>query len=351
MKPVGASSDAAPVRTKGGVAELPVREQLLKIDTATLERMLEIRSEQSRIEAYRKRAEENRSKVEKTVWRRVMDDYARRHAALEQKIVPLKAQVRDEFQKVRALLDRVTKANEEARLAKQELEFRHEVGELDDSELEEAIQAPEGILAQCRTDLEEIEELKARFVEAFKPDEDITATAPPPATPAAAPARSEAPSPDATNIEPSPLAEPDSSEMTRVVAADTDRTIGEMEAVTATSAGADDSGGDRTFLLPMAALIAEASDGHAPAEYRLGAVNIIGRSDDAQIQLTRPGVSRRHALISIGPSGFVIKDLKSQNGTLVNGERITEASLSDGDTVEIGDVQLTFRAPWPAAAV
>jgi hypothetical protein len=326
---------------------VPVRDQLLAIDTAALERMLEIRSEQSRIEAYRKRAEDNKSKVEKTVWRRVMDDYARRHASLEQKVVPLKAQVREEFQKVRALLDRVTKANEDARLTKQELEFRHEVGELDDSELEEQIQAPDGVLAQCRTDLEEIEELKARFVEAFKPDEDIDASPAPGAMDVTA--RRAVPSPgdsvslDATNIEPSPLA--DDAGATRF--ADDDQTVGDMEAVSAAAAASvDEPAGERTFLLPLAALLGEGA-ANGEAEYRLGALNIIGRSDDAQIQLNRPGVSRRHALVSIGPGGFTIKDLKSQNGTLVNGERITETTLADGDKVEIGDVQLTFRAPWP----
>jgi pSer/pThr/pTyr-binding forkhead associated (FHA) protein len=40
---------------------------------------------------------------------------------------------------------------------------------------------------------------------------------------------------------------------------------------------------------------------------------------------------------------FTITDLNSGNGTIVNGKRITQSSLSDGDLIEIGEVRFTFK--------
>ena len=49
-----------------------------------------------------------------------------------------------------------------------------------------------------------------------------------------------------------------------------------------------------------------------------------------------------------GGGGFTIKDLGSQNGTFVNGHRVTDQVLDDGDTIEVGSVKFVFRMPWEA---
>ena len=103
---------------------------------------------------------------------------------------------------------------------------------------------------------------------------------------------------------------------------------------------------DHTFLLPAAALLINPED-PSPQEYRLAAVNNIGRSDDNHLQLARPGVSRRHAVIVAASGGFTIQDLGSQNGVFVNGERISEHALKDGEQVVIGDRTMLYRTPWP----
>lgn len=70
---------------------------------------------------------------------------------------------------------------------------------------------------------------------------------------------------------------------------------------------------------------------------------VIGRQSDCDIELTQTYVSRRHAEVRRSGNGFVIVDLESANGTLVNGSRVTERRLADGDTIEIGTVQLRFE--------
>ncbi|MEM7287680.1 MAG: FHA domain-containing protein, partial [Actinomycetota bacterium] len=55
-------------------------------------------------------------------------------------------------------------------------------------------------------------------------------------------------------------------------------------------------------------------------------------------------VSRRHAEIRPQGTGFKVVDLGSTNGTSVNGERIAERQLRDGDVIEFGGTKVRFEA-------
>ena len=68
----------------------------------------------------------------------------------------------------------------------------------------------------------------------------------------------------------------------------------------------------------------------------------IGRSPAADIVLDDASVSRRHALVARRGERTVILDDRSLNGVAVNGTRVGEAELHDGDTVAVGRVQLRF---------
>ena len=104
---------------------------------------------------------------------------------------------------------------------------------------------------------------------------------------------------------------------------------------------------DRTFIVPEALLLSEADNGQA-VNFRLTALTYIGRSEDNQLRLLDPGVSRRHVLVMATPGGYTIRDLGSQNGTYVNGTRVDESPLTDGDRITIGEINLVFRGA-PAA--
>lgn len=69
----------------------------------------------------------------------------------------------------------------------------------------------------------------------------------------------------------------------------------------------------------------------------------IGRQRDNQIVLRDLGVSSRHARIFRGPDGFTIEDLKSRNGTWLNGARITQSILNNGDEIRLGATDLRFE--------
>ena len=69
-----------------------------------------------------------------------------------------------------------------------------------------------------------------------------------------------------------------------------------------------------------------------------GGVYTIGR-DGADIPLQDAKVSRKHAEIGLyGPGAYMLRDLASTNGTLLNGKPVGDrAQLSNGDVVRVGD--------------
>ena len=70
---------------------------------------------------------------------------------------------------------------------------------------------------------------------------------------------------------------------------------------------------------------------------------IIGRMGDSDIVLADPGVSRRHAEVRREDGEFVVADLGSTNGTMVNEATIGERTLEEGDRITLGKTVLEFR--------
>jgi len=72
---------------------------------------------------------------------------------------------------------------------------------------------------------------------------------------------------------------------------------------------------------------------------------VIGRGRQAELVLADPTISRAHAALGFDGQQFFVQDLKSTNGTLVNGERLERAALEDEDEIQIGRLQLQVRLP------
>lgn len=76
---------------------------------------------------------------------------------------------------------------------------------------------------------------------------------------------------------------------------------------------------------------------HPATSFGRGASNDYRFADDAKM-------SRNHAVIECDGSRFVLKDLNSTNGTLVNGNAIESIELHPGDIIDLGEMQLEFVA-------
>lgn len=70
----------------------------------------------------------------------------------------------------------------------------------------------------------------------------------------------------------------------------------------------------------------------------------LGRSRNCEVMLRDPSVSRGHALLSIRGSQVTLQDLKSSNGTYVNGRLLeAETPLADGDRFVVGETEVFLR--------
>lgn len=73
--------------------------------------------------------------------------------------------------------------------------------------------------------------------------------------------------------------------------------------------------------------------------------NLLGRDPDVGVWLGDPSVSRRHARIRVSSGVAELEDLGSKNGTFLGGRRLDAlVTLSDGDKIRIGSVELEFHA-------
>jgi pSer/pThr/pTyr-binding forkhead associated (FHA) protein len=78
-----------------------------------------------------------------------------------------------------------------------------------------------------------------------------------------------------------------------------------------------------------------------PFTFRLlpGAIKTIGRASRADFIVDAALVSRVHCQLTAGATGLEVLDLKSTNGTFVNGERVARALLTNGDRLGVGKLE------------
>ena len=76
----------------------------------------------------------------------------------------------------------------------------------------------------------------------------------------------------------------------------------------------------------------------------------IGRSPENSIRLEDVSVSGRHAEVVLVAENCYLKDLGSTNGTLVNGQPVTDVQLRPGDRIRFGKVEACFECEVPGSA-
>ena len=84
---------------------------------------------------------------------------------------------------------------------------------------------------------------------------------------------------------------------------------------------------------------------HKGSDFRLyNGKNVLGTAADCDIVITDPYLSTKHCTIRYENGNFMIIDLDSRNGTVVNQKRISKEDLIDNDTVRLGKTEFKFKA-------
>lgn len=118
------------------------------------------------------------------------------------------------------------------------------------------------------------------------------------------------------------------------LSADETQKAGRFEVLATLRQAADGEGPGASLVLPSGQRVT-LSD----------AVVTVGRLSECTIPLNDQNVSRKHAEIRPNRQNYVVVDLGSTNGTMVNGTRIYgETSLSDGDIISFGSTYVRFEA-------
>jgi pSer/pThr/pTyr-binding forkhead associated (FHA) protein len=69
----------------------------------------------------------------------------------------------------------------------------------------------------------------------------------------------------------------------------------------------------------------------------------LGKDMSCHIQVAAPDIEPRHCRFEINEGKLLIKDMRSNSGTFVNGAQILEAQLHDGDILSIGYIELVVH--------
>jgi len=76
-----------------------------------------------------------------------------------------------------------------------------------------------------------------------------------------------------------------------------------------------------------------------------GSLKTIGRAPGVDFVVDAALVSRVHCRLTLSADNqLLLEDLGSTNGTFVNGEKVSKATLNDGDTVTVGRVEFVVNA-------
>jgi len=314
-------------------------DDISSFDVSALDALLRLEAEQRSIRVLSEKASARRAR-EAEIYARVTKDYETRMAALVEQASPIRERLRDDLQKIDALLHSSHDALNGAKGQLQECEFRHEIGEFDAEEFKRCQHAAQAAIKEKETEVESVKALRQRYVDVMPAAAAVAPVpAPPPAEPPRAPAPASRKAPAAAA--PAPAAAPPPGDNRTVFLRPP--AASDFE-VPAGHAQEGDTAEEFRTMLVASAMLVEDHDGLPGTPHRLGPLTTIGRTPENQIVVPLKEVSRNHARIVAVAGGYLLKDLGSPNGTFVNGERIQEHQLQDGDKIVLGPAAFTFKA-------
>ena len=317
--------------------EYPINEQLLKEATELKEKWRVLRDRLDKIE-------ENRSQVTPVVYERVRKDYAARLKESRDHLLEKKSEIDRELALLRGTQKKVATRLEEHQHLLEEMKFRYSLGEFHESEYKDRGDDASEKLRKFETVLSAINANVERYQAIFSDEPGLSELAP---------ARSAEPRAATTPPTAAILAgdeeeeEPATDESGYILESEK---AGYFSDADTTSPRVDVSVTAKTKPASRPAATTKATaklviikGAHAGTAYSVVDTTSLGRADSNTVVLRDGKASRQHTRIERKGNDYFLTDLNSSNGTFVNGERVDEHALTDGDKIQIGDCVLQFQ--------
>jgi hypothetical protein len=302
------------------------------INQALLEEATRIKQERNLVRERLNKIEAKKNEVSPTVYQKVKQDYQVRLNDITNSLIEKKTDIDKELAALYETRSKVGENLEQHKEALAELKFRMEVGEFDEAKFKELSKDEAGKISKFEKILAAVNSNIGKYEAIFADEEGIADTTSPSMKKRPRAAEKEAP--------PSAILEQSDY---HVQAEEKDYFSPETEG--GKTPLTEPSGTDVTRKTSMTgeARVIIIEGPQAGQEYKLKKENTIGRSNNNAIVLKDAKVSRQHAAIKQAGTEFVIMDLRSSNGVMVNHERVQEHVLGDGDQIQIGDHVLQFK--------
>ena len=328
------------------------------LDLSAVDALSTLKTEQDQLSERLKAMAQRRDQVSPEVFARVHDDYRRRFDELAQQATPLKLKAGEVYRSLKAELEHLDAAVATAAIDREEIEFRHSLGEFDASGLKERLAAVAERLGAQGTRREKALALKARFLAVVSSEAELdvddgdtarmTAMAPPDghsatviAVPVASPPAGDYSATIVAAPVPAPPPPPLATVPTGALPPQAPAQTMAMPAPTPKPTKARNP--DATVVFRQGRL--EPRNGDAGSVVQTLGLRPVSIGADAacDVQLTGSGISKKHVEISMTRAGFQVRDLAGSKVVKVNGEAISERVLVDGDTLSVGPAQFGFR--------
>lgn len=342
------------------------------INQPLLDETAKLRQERATISERLAKIEATRDQVSSQVFERVSSEYRGKFDAITQSLLEKKAEVDRELSTLYETRQKVAANLDVQKTALEELEFRKQLGEFDEKEFEDRAKDAKDKLTKFQKIVEavtgNIQKYEVLFADfeptPLEPSQRTPVAAKIPAVPVKSPTSATATIPvkrKATAEQPDYNLPPEQSQNYFSSADDvSERPTGvapppaptvtpksqrtqvytpEQKPVT----GSVSASATSPSVRPGTAFLKVIRGAADSPKYPLGKETTIGRAHTNHIVLKEARISRQHAVIRQAGKEFVVEDLQSSNGVYVNGEKVKEHVLSDGDQIQIGDFAMEFH--------
>ncbi len=327
--------------------EFPINQQLLEDATRCMEEWKVIRDRLRKIE-------EHRTGVSEQVYERVKNDYQQKYSSATDSLLSKKEEIDREIMLLQESRKKIEGHLQEHLHSLEEIKFRNTLGEYIEDDYLQKSQTEQDRISKFETILAAVDSNIERYNTIFE-GEDIFVKP----SPVQVQANEE--------VAEHPIADMDTSEFTPAVAdhepltddsgyvldesshnyfsttqkeIEYEKPFEAEESATARNDIQDVASPSPTGIKPRVVILSGENAGTA---YPLRGILSIGRADTNTIPLKDGKCSRQHSQIQQKGNEFIIVDLNSSNGTFVNGERIEEHVLANGDEILVGDTLIQFQ--------